>query len=326
LRLRGAYVARRVSYALIALLAVLVLNFVIPRAVPGNPVQIFANPRVLPSLETKILTARFGLDQPVWMQFLLYLKGIFQWPPDFGISFKYYPTPVWNVITAYLPWTLFLVGLSTAATAVLGIAIGIWTGSRPGTKTDTAVTSVSMLLWTMPFFWLGTILLWVFGLYLHWFPLGGTSAIFASQLPWYQQLGDLVSHAFLPALTLTLAAYAGYSLIMRNTLVEELSQDYIVMAEAKGMKHWQIILKHAARNAMLPMITLIGLNLGYVVSGALLVEVVFSYQGVGWLTYQGVLFHDFPLLQGLFFILSVTVIAANLVADLLYVSIDPRIK
>ncbi len=326
MRLRGAYVARRILYALIALFAVIVLNFLIPRAVPGNPVEIFANPRVLPALETKALTERFGLNKPVWDQFLLYIIGIFHWPPNFGVSFKYYPTPVWNVIMTYLPWTLFLVGISTVATAVLGILVGIWTGSRPGTKTDTAVTSVSMLFWTMPFFWLGTILLWVFGLDLHWFPLGGTQSIFASQLNWYQKIGDIASHAFLPAATLTLAAFAGYSLIMRNTLVEELSQDYIMMSEAKGLKRWQIIIKHAARNAMLPMITLIGLNLGYVVSGALLVEVVFSYQGVGWLTYQAVLYHDFPLLQGLFFILSVTVILANLIADLLYVSIDPRIK
>jgi len=326
MRLRGAYVARRILYALIALFAVIVLNFIIPRAVPGNPVQIFANPRILPAIETKILTQRFGLNEPIWEQFFLYIRGIFQWPPDFGVSFKFYPTPVWNVIMAYLPWTLLLVGISTAATAVLGITVGIWTGSRPGTKTDTVVTSASMLLWTMPFFWLGTILLWVFGLYFHWFPLGGTQSIFSSQYNWYQQIGDIATHAFLPALTLTLAAFAGYSLIMRNTLVEELSQDYVIMSEAKGLKHWQIVFKHAARNAMLPMITLIGLNLGYVVSGALLVEVVFSYQGVGWLTYQAVLYHDFPLLQGLFFILSVTVILANLIADLLYVSIDPRIK
>jgi peptide/nickel transport system permease protein len=326
MRLRWAYVARRIVYALIALFAVTILNFIIPRAVPGNPVLIFANPRVLPSIESKILTQRFGLNQPVWVQFLLYLQGIFRWPPDFGLSYKYYPTPVWNVILNYLPWTLFLVGLSTVITALLGIGIGIWTGSRPGTKGETAVTSVSMLLWTMPFFWLGTILLWVFGLYLHWFPLGGTQSLFASQLPWYAYIADILSHAFLPALTLTLAAFAGYSLIMRNTLVQELSQDYVVIAEAKGLKHWQVVLKHAARNAMLPMITLIGLNLGYVVSGALLVEVVFSYQGVGWLTYQAVLYHDFPLLSGLFFILSVTVILANLVADLLYVYFDPRIK
>ena len=169
-------------------------------------------------------------------------------------------------------------------------------------------------------------MLWIFGLDLHWFPLGGTQSIFSSQFNWYQKIGDIASHAFLPALTLTLAAFAGYSLIMRNTLVEELSQDYIMMSEAKGLRRWQIIIKHAARNAMLPMITLIGLNLGYVVSGALLVEVVFSYQGVGWLTYEAVLYHDYPLLQGLFFILSVTVILANLIADLLYVSIDPRIK
>jgi len=178
----------------------------------------------------------------------------------------------------------------------------------------------------MPFFWLGAILLYIFSIYFHWFPAGGSESLAATQMSILPRLVDIAEHAFLPGLTLTLAAFAGYSLIMRNTLVEELGQDYIVVAQAKGLTQRAILFKHAARNAMLPMITLIGLNLGYVVSGALLVEVVFSYPGVGWLTFQAVLGHDYPLLQGLFLILSAAVIIANFGTDIIYALVDPRIK
>lgn len=324
--LRREYILRRAFYAFITFVFVLLLNFIIPRLMPGSPVQYFANPRILPSVETKLLTERFGLDKPFWVQFFLYLQGVFQWPPNLGISYNYYPASVWSVIVSYLPWTLLLVGSSTIITAVLGILVGIWTGSKRGSPTDTAVTSVSMFLWTMPFFWLGVILLYVFSIYLHWFPPGGAQSPSADQLPLLGQIQDIAAHAFLPALTLTLAAFAGYSLIMRNTLVEELGQDYIVVAIAKGLTRRAVLFKHAARNAMLPMITLIGLNLGYVVSGALLVEIVFAYPGVGWLTYQAVLAHDYPLLQGLFLILSVAVILANFLTDIVYAFVDPRIK
>jgi peptide/nickel transport system permease protein len=323
---RRNYIARRALYSFVTFLIVLVLNFTIPRLMPGSPVQYFANARLLPTLEAKLLTERFGLDQPIWTQFWLYLTGVFQWPPNLGVSYNYYPSPVLSVIMSYLPWTLLLVGASTIITAVLGILVGIWIGSRRGSATDTAVTSASMFLWTMPFFWLGTILLYVFAILLHWFPAGGAQSVFASDLPLLARLQDIAAHAFLPGLTLTLAAFAGYSLIMRNTLVEELGQDYIVVSVAKGLTRRAVLFKHAARNAMLPMITLVGLNLGYIVSGALLVEVVFSYPGVGWLTYQAVLSHDYPLLQGLFLILSVTVILANFVTDVIYSFFDPRIK
>ncbi len=320
------YVLRRGLYAFVTFLIVLVLNFAIPRVMPGSPVQYFANPRILPSLEAKLLTERFGLDKPIWTQFLLYLVGVFHWPPDLGVSYTFYPAPVWTVIMTYLPWTLLLVGTATVATAVVGIVIGILIGSKQGSKTDTVVTSASLFLWTMPFFWLGTILLWLFSIYFHVFPAGGAASPFLSKMPLLDQVGNIAEHAFLPGLTLTLAAFAGYSLMMRNTLVEELTQDYVTVAVAKGLSNRAVLFKHAARNAMLPMITLIGLNLGYVVSGALLVEVVFSYPGVGYLTYQAVLAHDYPLLQGLFFVLSVAVIIANFFADIIYSLVDPRVK
>jgi len=320
------YIVRRAFYSFITFLIVLVINFIIPRIMPGSPVQYFANPRILPSLEAKLLTERFGLDKPIWTQFILYFVGVFHWPPDLGVSYTYYPATVWSVIMVYLPWTLFLVGTATVITAVLGILIGIWIGSKQGSKTDTAVTSVSLFFWTMPFFWLGAILLWFFSIYLHIFPAGGAASPYLSSMPLLSQIWDILMHAFLPGLTLTLAAFAGYSLMMRNTLVEELTQDYVTVAIAKGLSYRAALFKHAARNAMLPMITLIGLNLGYVVSGALLVEVVFSYLGVGYLTYQAVLSHDYPLLQGLFLVLSVAVILANFAADIVYSFVDPRVK
>ncbi len=329
MRISGSYVAKRTIYVAITLFAVSCLNFAIPRVMPGSPIYYFANPHIISSpTAVEALKQRFGLDKPVWVQFVLYLTNLFSWPPNFGVSYLFYPTPVFTIVTQYLPWTLFLVGVSTVITAVIGILLGVLTGSRPGSKTDTAVISASMIFWTMPFFWLGIILLWIFGLTFHWFPISGASSggISASNPLVIGDFGDILWHAFLPMATLVIASYAGYSLIMRNTMVNELSQDYVLMARAKGLKERVVLLQHAARNAMLPMITLIGLNLGYVVSGALLVEIVFAYPGVGYLTYRAVLAHDFPLLQGLFFVLSVAVIVANYAADIAYALFDPRIK
>jgi peptide/nickel transport system permease protein len=329
LRISARYAFRRTFYALITLFAVVCINFAIPRIMPGSPLFYFANPHMITShVAMEALKQRFGLDKPVWVQFTLYLQNLFSWPPNFGVSYLFYPTPVFTVIMQYLPWTLFLVGVATIITAILGILIGIVTGSRPGSRVDTSVISVSMILWTMPFFWLGIILLLIFGLSLHLFPIAGAASrgFSASNPLGLSDLPDVLWHAFLPMMTLVIAAYAGYSLIMRNTMVNELSQDYILMARAKGLAERTILLRHAARNAMLPIITLIGLNLGYVVSGALLVEIVFAYPGVGYLTYRAVLAHDFPLLQGLFFILSLAVVAANYLADLAYALFDPRIK
>ena len=329
MKVSGQYILRRTIYATVTLFAVSCLNFAIPRLMPGNAIYYFANPRIIATPGAlAALMRRFGLDKSVWVQFQLYWVNLFSWPPNFGVSYLYYPASVFSVIMQYLPWTLFLVGVSTVLTAIVGILVGVLTGSRPGSKLDTASVSISMILWTMPFFWLGIILLWVFAISLQWFPVSGaTSAGITANSPLeIHDAGDLLWHAFLPMTTLVAAAYAGYSLIMRNTMVNELSQDYILLARAKGLRENAVLFGHAARNAMLPMITLLGLNLGYVVSGALLVEIVFSYPGVGLLTYRAVLAHDYPLLQGLFFIISLAVIIANYLADITYAFLDPRIK
>jgi peptide/nickel transport system permease protein len=329
LRVSGQYVLRRTIYATVTLFAVTCINFAIPRLMPGNALYYFANPRIIATPGAlDALKRRFGLDQPLWTQFVLYWVNLFSLPPNFGVSYLFYPAPVFSVIMQYLPWTLFLVGTATILTAIVGILLGVWTGSRPGSKLDTASVSISMILWTMPFFWLGIILLWVFAISVPWFPVSGalSAGLTANNPLEVHDIGDLLWHAFLPMVTLVTAAYAGYSLIMRNTMVNELSQDYVLLARAKGLRENAVLFGHAARNAMLPMITLIGLNLGYVVSGALLVEIVFSYPGVGLLTYRAVLAHDYPLLQGLFFIISLTVVLANYLADITYAFLDPRIK
>jgi peptide/nickel transport system permease protein len=329
LRVSGQYVLRRTIYATVTLFAVTCINFAIPRLMPGNALYYFANPRIIATPGAlEALKIRFGLDQPLWTQFVLYWVNLFSLPPNFGVSYLFYPAPVFSVIMQYLPWTLFLVGTATILTAIVGILLGVWTGSRPGSKLDTASVSISMILWTMPFFWLGIILLWVFAISVPWFPVSGalSAGLTANNPLEVHDIGDLLWHAFLPMVTLVTAAYAGYSLIMRNTMVNELSQDYVLLARAKGLRENAVLFGHAARNAMLPMITLIGLNLGYVVSGALLVEIVFSYPGVGLLTYRAVLAHDYPLLQGLFFIISLTVVVANYLADITYALLDPRIK
>ncbi len=211
---------------------------------PGSPITYFANPHIITSPSAlEALKQRFGLDKPVWVQFTLYLQNLFSWPPNFGLSYLFYPTPVFTVIMEYLPWTLFLVGVSTIITAIIGILIGVVTGSRPGSKLDTSVISVSMVLWTMPFFWLGIILLWIFGLTFHLFPIAGAASRgFSTQNPLsISDIPDVLWHAFLPMMTLVIAAYAGYSLIMRNTMVNELSQDYILMARAKGLSERAIL-------------------------------------------------------------------------------------
>lgn len=329
MRMSGRYVIRRTLYAAVTLFAVICINFAIPRLMPGNPIIYFANPHIIQSPDAmRALEQRFGLDKPVWIQFTLYLTNLFQWPPNFGLSYLFYPTPVFTVIMQSLWWTVFLVGVPTVITAIIGIIVGVWTGKRPGSKTDTASVSISMILWSVPFFWLGLILLWVFAISLRWFPVSGAASggVTASNPLQASDIGDVLWHAFLPMVTLVVATYAGYSLIMRNTMVGELSQDYILLARAKGLRENAVLFGHAARNAMLPMITLIGLNMGYVVSGAILVEIVFAYPGVGFLTYRAVLAHDYPLLQGLFFIVSVSVVVANYIADLVYAFLDPRIK
>ncbi len=319
------YIARRAIYAAITFLVVLVLNFLLPRLLPGSPADILAAGSRLGALKAAELTKEFGLGQPLSVQFVKYLQQLIQLPPNFGISYQY-QQPVLTVVMRYLPWTIFLIGTATIITAVVGLFIGLLSAYRHGKRFDIGNLTVSMILWTVPYFWLALILLWIFGVDLHWLPFGSSVSFNAPNENFWQYAEDVLSHSILPVASIVIATYAQYMLIMRSTTLDVIREDFITVTRAKGLTTNRIIFRHVAKNAFLPMITMIALNLGYVVSGAILVEIVFAYPGIGYTIYQAVINHDYPLIQGAFFILAAAVISANFIADVLLSVIDPRIR
>ncbi|MGO9645626.1 MAG: ABC transporter permease [Candidatus Bathyarchaeia archaeon] len=321
----STYIARRAIYALITFFLVIVLNFFLPRLLPGSPADILAAGSRLGALKAAQLTKQFALDQPIQVQFIKYLQGILQFPPNFGYSYEY-QQPVYNVVMTKLPWTIFLIGSATVITAVVGLIIGLICAYRHGTKLDMVNITVSMILWTVPYFWLALILLWIFGVDLGWVPFVGNLNVTSFNETFLQFVQDILSHSVLPIVSIVITTYAQYTLVMRSTTLDVIREDFITVARAKGLSTNQIVFRHIAKNALLPMITMIALNLGYVVSGAILVEIVFSYPGVGYLVYQAVTNHDYPLIQGTFFILALAVISANFFADVLLAVVDPRIR
>jgi len=318
------YLAKRLVQAAFTFFVVLLLNFTIPRLMPGDPARILANEGMLPKEAVDTLVRTFNLDRPYHEQLVSYLVNAFR--GDFGFSYKYYPTTVMELLLTRLPWTILLLGLATITTSIFGIVIGLVCAWKRESKTDVAALSVSIFIWAIPYFWLAMVLLYLFGYIFPIFPLGHGVTVGARHGGFVEYLGDVLWHLALPVIAITLTGYASYSLITRNTMIETLAEDYVLTAEAKGLSERQVLLRHAARNALLPLVTMIALRLGFIVSGAIFTETVFSYPGVGLLIYESIMYQDFPVLQGAFFILSVTVIVANLTADVLYSILDPRIK
>ncbi|MBA3552822.1 MAG: ABC transporter permease [Actinobacteria bacterium] len=318
------YLTAKVVQALFTLAFVLVFNFFLFRILPGNPAQILARQRRLPVEAVRELERDFGLKDPLPQQFVNYagdtLRG------NFGISFKF-RRPVGEVIQGRIWPTVLLVGVATIGSTVIGLLIGIYGAWRRGSGFDMGSLGFSLVTYAMPEFWLGMILLILFastsGLEL--FPLGNirTPGGAASGIA---HLLDVGMHLFLPALTLILALLGEYALIMRSSLLDVMGDDYIVTARAKGLREAQVLRRHAVPNALLPTVTLVALNLGFVVSGAITVETVFSWPGLGLLTVEALQAPDYPLLQGLFLLFSVAVIVANLIADLIYGYLDPRVR
>lgn len=317
------YIIRRAIYALIALGVIIVINFFLPRLLPGSPADILASGSRLGALKAAELTQEFGLNQPIQVQFLKYLEGLFQL--NFGDSYEY-QQPVYNVVMSRLPWTVFLIGTATVITAIIGLVIGLVSAYHHGKKLDLSNITVSMILWTVPYFWIAMIMLWFFGVDLGWFPMTNNLSFNAATEGALQYFLDVMSHAALPIISIVITTYAQYMLIMRSTTLDVIREDFVTVARAKGLTTNRILFRHVAKNAILPMITMIALNLGYVVSGAILVEIVFTYPGVGLLIFQAVETHDYPLIQGTFFILALAVISVNFLADILLAVVDPRIR
>ena len=321
------YVLRKVVQAFVTLVAILIFNFFLFRVwSPGDPVSFLTRGQGfnISVQERQELISEYGLDKSVWGQFTEYLTDTFT--GKLGASSFYQGESVRSVILRFLPPTLLLVGISTIFSMIIGIWMGIRSGWRRGSGFDRASMFSSLVLYSMPEFWLGMLLLLLFSTALGWFPVGGRVSTNVSELGTVGYLLDVAYHLFLPALTLTLAYLGEFYLVMRSSLLDVLGEDYITTARAKGVPERHVLNRHAVRNALLPTVTLVALSFGYVIGGAITVEVVFSYQGVGLLTYTAILGKDYWLLQSLFLFFTVAVIVFNLVSDFVYAYLDPRVR
>ena len=318
--MRGAdYVLKRVAFALVTVFVAVTINFVLFRLAPGTAVTNLSRvPHATQDLR-HALEVQFGLDKSKWQQYLIYLKQLVH--GNLGVSFAN-QQPVSTNLRTELINTLPMVTLGTLFSIVLGTLTGVIAAWRRGTPTEAATVSTALGFYSMPTQWLGLMLIIIFAGTL---PTGGMTNEFLLNPGFWEHLKDLGSHILLPSLTLGLVLYGEYTLIVRSAMLETLGEDYILTARAKGLKPWTIVRKHALRNAMLPIVTLVALSLGYVVAGAILIETVFSWPGIGRAVYEAVLQRDYPMLQGAFLILTISVVICNLIADLLYFKLDPRI-
>lgn len=317
------FAAKGAQYLLVLVLTV-ALNFVLPRMMPGSPLVFLAGEDVgfLTPEQRAQLYALYGLDQPQWRQFLTYVANLIR--GEMGYSFQR-GRPIAAIVGERLPWTLLLVGTSLILATLAGAALGAVAAWRRGSAVDLGTLGVAMFFESVPSFWLGMILIAIFAARLAWFPIFGATTAGVPLAGW-GLLIDRARHLVLPLTTLTLITIPGTFLIMRYSMLSVLGERYITTARAKGIAERFVLRRHALRNALLPVATVFMLNLGFVVGGATVIETVFSYPGVGRLLYEGVLNRDYPVIQGTFLIITISVIVANILSDLMYPVIDPRVR
>ena len=322
------HLMRRGGFYLVALWASLTLNFLIPRLMPGDPVLLLMarlQGRIDPQA-VQALRIMFGVNthQSLWQQYVTYLGNLAH--GNFGVSITYFPTPVATVIAQSLPWTLMLVGVAAVLSFAAGTLLGVVAAWRRGSRLDSMLAPALTFFSAIPYFWLALIVVYVFGFLLRLFPLTGAFGLSVEPGLNGPFITSAIYHAFLPALTIVVSSIAGWMLGMRNAMLTTLSEDYVLMAQAKGLSERRVMLAYAARNAILPNITGFALSLGFVVGGALLTEIIFSYPGVGFALLQAVQSEDFPLMQGIFLVITFAVLGANFLADIFYVVLDPRVR
>ena len=329
---RGGYLLSKVAWAIVTVFVVITFNFFLFRVLPGDPAKAGTkDPRLNPA-SVAALEARFGLDKEVFLdldggnpldtQYFAYLGALGR--GDFGISYAFRDRQVIDLLGGALVNTLWLILPSQVLSIGFGVVLGLIAAWKRRTPIDVGALSFSLFMWSLPTFFLGIILLFLGA---NWFglPTSGRVTVGAEHASFWEAASDIVSHLFLPTLTLTLVLLGEYMLIMRSSVLEVFSEDYILTAKAKGLSTFRIIRDHALRNAMLPLVTLIAINLGFTVSGAIQVESVFSWPGIGSLTVQAVDQRDYPVLQGAFLLIAIAVVIANLVAEMVYSVLDPRV-
>jgi peptide/nickel transport system permease protein len=319
---------RRLEFFVVTFWAAVSINFLLPRMMPGDPVAALMarmkgqiDPRARQSLEIML---GVNTDAPLWKQYIDYWGQVFRF--DFGSSITYYPDSVTHVIGLAMPWTLGLVGSTLIIAFVLGTFLGALSAWRRGGLLDSVLPPVFIVIGGLPFFWVGLLFIYVFAVVLGIFPVGfGYNVDEGLTFDW-PTIVSIVEHAFLPALTIVLTSIGGWILTMRNTMIGVLNEDYIKMARAKGLSSPRIMMQYASRNAVLPNLTGFAMSLGFVISGALLVEIVFAYPGVGFQFVQAVEGQDYPLMQGLFLLVTTATLLSVLVADGITYLLDPRTR
>jgi peptide/nickel transport system permease protein len=321
------YLLRRIAFYLFTAWAAITINFLIPRLIPGDPVlSLIAKEQGQMSTQAiNSLYTLFGLskNEGILPQYGHYWVQLFH--GDLGLSFTFFPTPVSQVIAQSLPWTLALVGLTTLISFALGTGLGVLAGWRRGSWAD-ALLPVTTFFSSVPYFWLGLIAIELFTGPNSFFPASG--GFDSGVVPGFTTafIGSAIQHSILPAATILVSSMSGWILSMRNMMVTVTSEDYITVAHAKGLSERRVMMNYAARNALLPNVSGFALSLGFIVGGTLLVEIVFSYPGVGYELFQAVGSHDYPLMQGIFLIITLSVLAANFLADVVYLMLDPRTR
>lgn len=319
----GRLLAKALQYGLVLWVA-LSVNFLLPRAMPGSPLPYLVGEEIGTLAPERLaeVRARYGLDRSLAAQYVDYLGDVVR--GDWGTSLRL-GQPVAAAIADRLPWTLLLVGTSLVLATLFGVVAGAIAAWRRGGRFDAASLTTAIVVDALPTFWIGMILIAVFAVQLGWLPSFGASTP-AGPAEGSAWLADVGRHLVLPALTLTLASLSGTYLVMRAAMQDVLGADHVRSARAKGLPEHRVLMGHAVRNALLPVSTLLFLNLGFLVGGSTIVETVFAYPGVGTLLYEAVLARDYPLLQGAFFVLTVSVVAANALADAVYPLLDPRVR
>ncbi|HZM23096.1 MAG TPA: ABC transporter permease [Anaerolineales bacterium] len=338
---RYRHLLKKIGWSAFTILFVLILNFFLFRVLPGDPVKSGTHDPRLKKETQEALRVRFGLDKqvincfetlnpiklgkcdlnPFDTQFFIYLRNLTR--GELGFSF-HTNRPVADILVERLWNTILLIGAGQVLAIIAGMVLGIFAAWKTRTSVDYGALITGLVAWSLPTFWLGILLLF-------WgsnngFPIGGRVTPGTSSYPFSYQVGDIAKHMILPTLTYTIVYMGEYLLIMRSSLMDVLSEDYILTAKAKGLSAFQILKDHALKNAMLPIVTIVAINLGFTVAGAIQIETVFSWPGLGGAVFEAINRRDYPVLQGVFLLIAVSVVIANLIADLTYAYLDPRVQ
>lgn len=321
----GRYVTRRLVGAIATIVAIVILNFLLFRLMPGSPERILLRNPHLSEETVAAARQRWGLDKPlVPDQLVAYVTATAQ--GDLGYSYQFRGQPVSQVIAARFWPTVLLIGLAEVVAVVIGLLLGAYAGWRRGSAVDRIGNGLGLILYSMPYFVIGLPLIIIFATNLGWFPTSGMLTPGTRYASFLDQVIDFAVHLVLPLTTVALGLIGGYSILMRSSIIDTRQEDYVTTARAKGLRDTYVLRHHAFPNALLPTVTVVAINLGYVVAGALTAEIIFNWPGLGTLTYAALVARDYPLLQGIFLILSIAVVIANVVADFVYGYLDPRVR